>query len=421
MRALPLEKRIPPGPRRGALTAPASKSLVQRLFLCAALGRGDTVVRCGDLSRDAAATLRCLEALGAEVRTEGDEARIRGPEAWRTGADLPCGESGAALRFLLPLLGALGLEARLLPEGSLARRPLSPLWELLEARGMVLRREGDAVRCAGRLKAGAYALPGNVSSQFVSGLLFALPLLAGDSELTVTGPLGSADYVNLTEEALRRCGVRLERRGQTWRVPGGQTYAPPPALTAEGDWSAAAFFLCMGALSPAGITVRGLDPASGQGDRRVLDLLRAAGAAVTVSEAGITVRRGALRPFDFDADPCPDLAPPLAVLAAACPGESRIIGAGRLRLKESDRLRTTAALLKALGGAAEETAEGLVIRGGKLLSGGGADAFGDHRIAMAAALAACACRGAVTLRGAESVEKSYPRFWGDFDALEMVT
>lgn len=414
-----MDRLILPGPRRGTVTAPASKSRLHRLFLCAALGRGETAVRCGDLSRDAEATLRCLSALGAETVLSDGTARIRGPEKWQNGALLPCAESGSTLRFLLPVLGALGLEAAFLPEGSLFRRPLSPLWELLERRGMTLRREGEKLLCTGRLEPGEYELPGNVSSQFVSGLLLALPLLPGESVLKVTGPLGSADYVGMTEAALRDSGVRFSRRGQAWRVPGGQTYALPAAVTAEGDWSSAAFFLCMGALSPEGITVRGLDPASLQGDRRVPELLRRCGAEVTVKPEGIAVRRGALRPLEFDADPCPDLVPPLAALAAALEGETRIARAGRLRLKESDRLHTLAALLRSLGGDAEETADGLVIRGGRPLTGGEAESFGDHRIAMAAALAACASRGTVTLRGAECVEKSWPRFWEAFDALEV--
>ena len=258
----------------------------------------------------------------------------------------------------------------------------------------------------------------SVSSQYISGLLMALPLLNEGSALTVTGGLESAAYVTMTEDTLRRGGVSLRKTGGTWHIPGGQRLRFPDRLTAEGDWSNAAFFLCMGALSPEGVTVHGLDLASSQGDRAVLNILAAMGARVSTENGSVTVRRGELKGVAIDAGPIPDLIPVLCVTAAGAEGDTQIFNAGRLRLKESDRLRTTAQLLTALGGSAEEQPNGLLIHGTGRLRGGIADSCGDHRIAMSAAVAACLCESPVTVQGMACVSKSYPHFWEDFDALK---
>lgn len=409
-----------PGARRGSVTPPASKSQAHRLLICAALGQGETRLRCEGFSKDIQATAACLRGLGAEIDRAGDELLIAPIRPGRGDGILPCGESGSTLRFLLPLAGALGLEAEFRMEGQLPHRPLHPLWELLEAGGMTLRQEGARLICRGKLHSGDYALPGNVSSQFISGLLLALPLVEGDSTLRVTTPLESADYVAMTEEALRLSGIRWEGDALCRRIPGSQRPALPPAVTVEKDWSAAAFFLSMGALSPAGITVRGMDEGSRQGDKRILDLLEGFGAEISRGAAGITVRRGTLRGCRIDAAQIPDLVPVLSTVAAAAEGETRIVHAQRLRLKESDRLKTTAAMLRALGAEAEETEDGLRIRGKGSLPGGTADAAGDHRIAMSAAVAASAALGSLTVLGAQCAEKSYPRFWEDLEKLEVL-
>jgi len=411
---------LDPGARRGSVTPPASKSQAHRLLICAALGQEETRLRCDGFSKDIQATAACLRGLGAEVAQSGDELLITPIRPGRGSGILPCSESGSTLRFLLPLAGVLGLEAEFRMEGQLPHRPLHPLWELLEAGGMTLRQEGDRLFCRGKLHSGDYALPGNVSSQFISGLLLALPLAEGDSTLQVTTPLESADYVAMTEEALRLSGIRWEGEGLRYRIPGCQRPALPPEVTVEKDWSAAAFFLSMGALSPAGITVRGMDEGSRQGDRRILALLERFGAEIIRGETGITVRRSALRGCRIDASQIPDLVPVLSTVAAAAEGETRIVRAQRLRLKESDRLRTTAAMLRSLGAEAEETEDGLRIPGRGSLPGGTADAAGDHRIAMSAAVAASAARSSVTVLGAQCAEKSYPRFWEDLEKLEVL-
>ena len=409
-----------PGPRTGRVTIPASKSQAHRLLICAALGREPVELVCGGPSADILATAKCLNALGADIQqTAPDRFSVRPIAADPGGtAQLACGESGSTLRFLLPLVGALGAEGTFVMEGRLPQRPLAPFDAVLKEHGMTLEQEGSLLRCGGQLRPGDYTLPGDVSSQYISGLLMALPRLAGGSTLTVTGHMESAGYVAMTEDALRLSGIRFTCEGQSWRIPGGQRCRLPRLCRVEGDWSNAAFFLCAGALSPEGITVEGLSLTSSQGDRAVVDILRAFGAQVTEGDNSVTVQKGALRGITIDAAPIPDLIPALSAVAAAAEGTTYIENAGRLRLKESDRLKSTAALLSALGGQAEEQEAGLVIRGRARLDGGTADPWNDHRIAMAAAVAACACRRPVTVTGSQCVAKSYPQFWEDFQQLK---
>lgn len=413
-----MNRTLLPGPRTGAVRISASKSQAHRMLICAALSRTPGHLMLDGFSEDIEATMQCLRALGAKIEAEADGLWIEPPAVSPAQAALDAGESGSTLRFLLPVLGALGVRAQIRMHGRLPERPLSPLWELLEAHGMQLRREDDLLHVCGQLQAGSYALPGNVSSQFVSGLLFALPLLAEDSVLTVTGQLQSARYVAMTEQALRAAGIHFEKNGQCWTIPGGQRYAAPDRQLVEGDWSNAAFFLCMGALSRQGVRVSGLDPASLQADLAITEILTRFGAEVNIEGDTVTVRRGTLRGITLDARPVPDLVPVVSVLAALCVGETRIENAARLRIKESDRLRTTAALIEALGGTVRELPDGLVITGQPALAGGSVDASGDHRIAMSAAVAACGCTQPVTLCGSECVAKSYPAFWEDFTALQ---
>ena len=409
---------ISPGTRTGAVRIPASKSQAHRLLICAALGKETVTVRCDGRNADILATAACLRALGAKITDESGALCVEPIKETPGGlCVLPCGESGSTLRFLLPVVGALGADAVFLREGRLPERPLEPFLSELIRGGMAFREEGEKLFCTGKLTPGAYTLPGNISSQYISALLFALPRLAGDSTLTITGARESEGYIAMTENALARSGVRLYKTNSGYDIPGGQTYALPGTVEVEGDYSSAAFFLCMGALSRAGITVSGLRADSTQGDRAVLDILRTMGAVVEETASDITVRRGALCGTEIDAAPVPDLIPALCALAAAAEGETRVVNAARLRLKESDRLATTAGLLSALGADIEELPEGLTVRGGAL-RGGTVSAQHDHRIAMAAAVAACSCTEPVTVEGWECTNKSYPRFREDFNALQ---
>ena len=402
-----MTRRIEPGARRGEIRAPASKSQAHRYLICAALTEHPARVENTGEARDIRATRECLSVL----LNAGDGGTRR----------LDCGESGTTLRFLLPLVGALGAGAEFMLRGRLPERPIEPLARELCAHGMNIERRGNILCCSGALRPGCFELPGDVSSQFISGLLMALPKLSGDSTLNITGKLQSAPYVAMTLETLRRSGISVAETDGGYYIPGGQSYDAPEVMAVEGDWSNAAPFLCMGAMSRSGITVTGLDPDSVQGDRAIVRLLRELGAEVNVCDDRVKVRRGELHGITIDAAMIPDLVPALAALAAAADGETKIINAGRLRLKESDRLGGTARMLCALGADAREEGDSLIIRGRPELAGGKAETKADHRMAMAAAAAACACCGAVTVIDPDCVNKSYPGFWDDFSSLEADT
>ena len=390
-----MELTLPPVRISGTIEAIASKSQAHRLLLCAALADRTTRLTCAELSEDIQATARCLNAMSASVCYAADAFTVR-PLAYAEGdLTLDCGESGSTLRFLLPVVAALGLCAEFKLHGRLAERPLSPLWEELEAHCCTLSRpKPDTVRCEGRLHAGVFRLPGDVSSQFISGLLFALPLLPSDSQILLTSPAQSRGYIDLTLHALARFGVTVESMPDGWHIPGGQRYRSPGRLMVEGDWSNAAFWLCAGAVSGP-VTVTGLAADSAQGDRRIADILRAFGAEVRQTAEAVTVYPAPLRGCEVDVSDIPDLAPPVALLAACAAGETRLTGAGRLRIKESDRLRSIVQTLRALGVEAAEGEDSLTVRGGALM-GGLVSSHNDHRIAMLAAIAAgpsrCAAR-----------------------------
>jgi len=276
----------------------------------------------------------------------------------------------------------------------------------------------SVLACSGKLRGGAYNIPGNVSSQFISGLLFALPLAEKDSVIRVTGVLESRPYLDMTLDALRLFGITIEEaqlgEAMEFRVAGDQTYRSPGTAEVEGDWSNAAFWLSAGALSPGGVVCTGLNLGSRQGDKAIVKLLTELGAEVTIENNGIAVQPKKLFNIEINAADTPDLVPVLAAVASLAEGTAVIRGAGRLRYKESDRLRATAAALSGLGADIAETADGLIVRGQQTLTGGVADSYGDHRIAMAAAVLSAGCIGPVIIRGAEAVNKSYPGFFEDF-------
>ncbi len=393
---------IDPAPLAGTIPAIASKSQAHRMLICAALADRDTAIACPTLSADITATAACLRALGADISYENGVFSVKPIVSVPALPALDCGESGSTLRFLLPVVCALGAGATIIMHGRLPERPLSPLWEELGRHGAALSRPApDIIAVGGSLSAGGYTIAADVSSQFISGLLFALPLLDGPSTLRLTGHLESAAYVTMTQRAMALFGAAVRMEDGVYAIPGGRPYASPGTAAVEGDWSNAAFWVAADRICGGTLTVTGLDPDSPQGDRAVTELAGriAAGNAV------------------IDCQDVPDLVPVLSVLAAVTPGLTRFVNAGRLRIKESDRLATTAGLLRALGGDVEELADGLVVRGRTRLAGGVADSANDHRIAMSAAVAAIACDGPVTIHGAQAVNKSYPAFWDDYARL----
>ncbi|MBR6231050.1 MAG: 3-phosphoshikimate 1-carboxyvinyltransferase [Lachnospiraceae bacterium] len=415
---------IKPGERSGCVTIPSSKSQAHRQLICAALSKSPSVIFCDGISKDIKATIDCLNAAGADISfDENGRIEVRPLKADKNAegktADLYCGESGSTLRFMIPVAGALGLKAVFHMEGRLADRPIQVYTDELSRHGMRFVKEGSLLKCEGRLESGDYTIPGNISSQYITGLLFALPLLEGSSSINITGSLESADYIAMTEDALKISGVEFEKGEMRYDIKGGQKYAFPSEVKTEGDWSNAAFFICMGALSEDGICIKGLNNDSSQGDRRILELAEAFGAETMAVENEIWIRRGNLSGQTIDAREIPDLVPTISALASVCKGTTRIINAGRLRLKESDRLTATRTMLAALGADVEETDDGLIINGRERLGGGTVSSFNDHRIAMAAAVAASACVNDVTVEEAQCTAKSYPGFWKDYESLEI--
>ncbi len=386
----------------------ASKSDAHRAMICSALskltGGGDCSIRCDADSEDIRATEACLSALLA-----GEE-------------DMRCRESGSTLRFLLPVTGALGHKAAFYGEGRLPQRPLSPLYEELAGHGCSLSPQGSVpLVIEGKLKPGFYRLPGNVSSQYISGLLFALPLLSGGSRIVIEGPLESRSYIEMTLKVLRRFGIVILEEENGFTVPGGQQYKAPESYEVEGDWSNGCFWLAAGALTKEGLLVKGLSEESLQGDKEILSLLKRFGAGVCCGESGIITVGGTLRGIEIDGAQIPDMVPVLAAVACRAEGKTVIRNAGRLRLKESDRLTAVTETLNRLGGEVEELPDGLIITGlgEKGLKGGKADSFGDHRIAMMAAVASLICREKVVLSGAQAVNKSYPAFFSELERLGL--
>ncbi len=417
-----MKQTVSVGEISGTVEIIASKSHLHRLLICAALGALPVKIACGVSSEDIDATVRCLTALGAQIEYKAGAFSVIPITAPRQDATLDCGESGSTLRFLLPVVGALGVRATFVLSGRLPERPLSPLWELLTQKGMRLcRPTPETILCEGSLESGEYRIAGNVSSQFISGLLFALPLVDGESLLKIEGNPESKKYIDLTLEVLQRFGKPIAFCAQTAKITGGKKFCPQSGfIKAEGDWSNAAFWAVAGAFSEKGVTVRGISHASVQGDKKILSLLQDFGAKVLVTEDSFTVQTGDLVGIDIDAADIPDLVPALALCAALSKGRTRIYNAARLRIKESDRLQTVSLTLRALGAKIEQTEDGLLIDGDPAgLSGGVTlSAHGDHRIAMAAAIAAAKCKASITITGAEAVAKSYPTFWAELDRVK---
>ena len=422
----------------GSVRAPSSKSEAHRALIVAALaglyGAGGHVrrMRCTDLNQDIEATVRCLSALGAGISREGEDFLVTPITRIPEQAELDCGESGSTLRFLLPVCCALGsvkgapegFTVSLIGHGRLPERPLSPLYEELAAHGAILSPMGsNPLVVQGKLTEGDYSVDGGVSSQFISGLLFALPLLGGDSTLSVTGKIESVPYIHMTTDAISRVTGAVGGDLPHYSIAGTGSHPMIPiencASLVGGDWSGAAFFLTAGVLCGEGnsVTLTGLDLGSRQGDKAILEVLRSMGGDICETKYGFTAFSSKLHGVRIDATQIPDLVPILAVAASVAEGETVIFGASRLRLKESDRLKTVSDTISALGGDITETTDGLIIRGVAALRGGTVDAAGDHRIAMSGAVAATVCRGDVTVVGAESVAKSYPAFWDEFERV----
>ena len=383
-----------PGKLAGNVAAIPSKSHAHRLLVCAAFADSTTKLRCKETNRDIEATASCLQALGAVITKTPDSYTVIPVSSIPLSATLDCGESGSTLRFLLPIVGALGVDATFKMSGRLPYRPLSPLWEEMERMGCTLTRPTeDTLRCTGKLQPGCYQMAGNVSSQFISGLLFAMMLIPGNSNLVITEKVESQPYINMTKGALTLFGVETD----SYHICGGDRLKTPGEIIVEGDWSNAAFFLAAQALG-SDLHIGGLNPGSLQGDRAVVQHLSNLSRNICIDSADI-----------------PDLVPILAVVAG-CNKGATFQNISRLRLKESDRVASVVAMLENLGAKTTATEHELTVSPA-IYGSCTIDAAGDHRIAMAAAIAATVASGPVTILGADCVSKSYPDFWNQYTRL----
>ena len=371
----------------GTVFAPPSKSDAHRAIICAALSGGVCTI--------------------APIALENKTLTIDGTGVFSNkAATLDCGESGSTLRFMIPVAAAGGVEATFLGRGRLPERPIGVYTEALPGKGVTVDTEGGLpLKISGQLKSGVYRVPGSVSSQFITGLLFALPLLKGDSDIILTSPIQSAGYINMTIRTMAKFD-------NGWHIRGRQHYVPSD-YTTDGDWSQAAFFLVAGAVS-GDVEVLNANIDSAQGDRRIAALLREFGAEVIQDGDRLRVKRSPMTAIDIDASQIPDLVPVLAVCACFANGVTRITNAERLRIKESDRLKTTAQLINSLGGKVKELPDGLEITGVGKLYGGFAEGCGDHRIVMSAAVCASGAAEKIKCTDAMSINKSYPDFFEDY-------
>ena len=404
-----MEVTIRPGKLSGSIAAIPSKSAAHRYLICAALADKVSRLRLSASSEDIDATISCLRALGAEIKADGDVLSVLPIKNTPRDPLLLCGESGSTLRFLAPVVCALG-GGTFKMKGRLPDRPMDELNRALISGGVAVDKTRDTISYRGKLKGGEFSIPGNVSSQYVTGLLLALPLCGG-GKVTLTSSLESAPYVDVTLEAMSRFGIDVVKDGDSFTVGDGASYRSADVCV-PGDWSNAAFWLS------CGVGVTGLDPESPQGDKEILEILSRMGAGVDVSRGEVKADIVSLRGIELDAKEIPDLVPVVSVLCGIASGRSVIRNISRLRAKESDRVGSVCEMLGALGAETKTDDDSITIigRAGKL-RGGRVDSHNDHRIAMAAAVAANYAESPVTVAGAEAVGKSYPGFWDDHKKL----
>lgn len=412
---------LTPSKAQGKIKAIASKSAAHRILICSAFADAPTSILCEETNRDIEATVACLRSLGAKI-TRNDNVYEVTPldkTAPVKNSVLPCDESGSTLRFLLPVACAIGSDSIFATKGRLSERPLDALLEELQVHGANVTKVNDKFSLSGKLTGNDFCICGNISSQFISGLLFAIAII-GEGSLRVTGKLESAPYVDMTLNALKVFGVSVIQRDDTYFLNANGGLRSPEYVAVEGDWSNAAFPLALGILGK-NVEIFGLDPLSAQGDRAIVEIIRKMGGKIAYNPAANSYVANAskLHALELDATNVPDLVPVIATLASVADGESKIYGVERLRLKESDRIESIITLLSSLGANIRFSDGALLISGVPNLLGGEVDSFDDHRIAMSAAVASCVCTSELSILRAEAVQKSYPSFWNAVTNLSL--
>ncbi len=394
---------------KGDVFIPSSKSVSHRWLICAALSGKESVISGNLRGDDIEATADCLRALGAKIEFFSNYVKVIPIDKKALKASLNVRESGSTLRFLLPLAAALGVETDFVMSGRLKERPISALLSVIGEKGIVFN--DNPLKISGKLISGEYKVDASVSSQFISGLLFALPLLEGDSKIIMLGNIVSIGYINITLSVLKKCGIKVESTDYGYFIKGGQSYFVPNDASAEGDWSSCAFFAVLGALN-GDICIRNVDINSQQGDKEIVALLKKAQADVTVGQDYIRVKKSKLASIQFSAQAIPDLVPAIAIALATASGISIISDVDRLRDKESDRLQAVIDMLDSFHIKSYYKNNSLYIEGGKLV-GGKIDGYRDHRIVMSATIGACVANKESIISDKESVNKSYPNFFED--------
>lgn len=398
----------------GTLKAIGAKAHAHRVLLASALSKGEVRVSGINESEDVLSTINALKALGVVIKKENNDYLI-GDRQYLEEASIDVGESGTTLRLLLPLVNFFAKKVYIKAQGRLPERPLEELIVALEAGGLTFSSHKLPFFVSGDLKGGEYALVGDVSSQYFSGLLLAAPLVS-EMKIVATTPIESEKYIDLTLSVLGDFGIKVTKEENSYHIK-NQAYLAPKKLQIEGDWSNAAPWLALGALGSEGIILEGLSLSSAQGDKAILDLLNAFGAKVTINEHGILIETNEKRPLEVAMTQIPDLLPVLAILACGAVGKSIFYNAKRLRYKETDRLESVKALILAIGGRAETTEDSLIVYGTGKLLGGTFDTSGDHRLVMAAIVATALIEDELILSGIRAVNKSYPNFFEDFSRL----
>lgn len=410
---------------KGSVVAPPSKSLAHRLLIAAALKNGRTVVKNVGYSADVTRTCDCLAALGAKITVENGNAVVYGIQnsaAKDFFGDkdfiLNTGESGSTLRFLMPVAAALGIRAEFICDSGLLCRPIDEMINVLSAHGEKIEKTNRGYLLSGKIHPGKYVIDGTVSSQFASGLAFALPLLSGESTLEITGKLSSESYFDMTLNVLGQSVIKFKKIGYKSIIFNKSDYCLPDETVVPGDFSSAAFMLALGALG-GDVTVSGLSKhdSGGQGDEKIVDLFRRFGAEITVGNDFIRVARKAINPIEVDFSDTPDLAPVVCVIAAFAQGKSVFRGVERLKYKECDRLFAIVDMLGKTGIKTEYKGDVLTVFGGEPKGGAAFEGHGDHRMVMASAVFASALEPACVIKGADHVSKSYPDFFADFGRL----
>ncbi len=411
-----MQVKIKPTKPSGEISAIASKSDAHRAIICASFADKKTNIHISHTSKDIEATLNCIKAIGADFSKKDNVYEITPVNKPSQNPVLDCNESGSTLRFLLPVLSVLGCNATFTGKGRLPERPMDLIVDLLNEHGNNFSSASLPITVSGKTIPGDFEIAGNVSSQFISGLLFALPLLNEKCTIRLTSKLESSSYVNMTLDTLKSFGARIDYIENEFITYPIEKYKSPTEYIVEGDWSNAAFFMVMGALG-GNITIKNLDLSSHQSDKMILDVFSLAGVDFKTSKDKIVVSKSQIKSFEFDVSECPDLFPVLSVLACGSNGKSVLYNAKRLRMKESDRIKSTKELILNLGGKAEETEDSLIIYGNGKLNGGTVDSYNDHRIAMSAYVASTICENDIILNDAKAVDKSYPSFMDDFRSI----